>query len=148
MQALTNNAAALQTLYPNLGIVSSTNVFTNIYITNITAYFTNYPLDPVGTPQHLAFATNLTLTVQTWFHHTFNNLVTFTNPTDDVWVPVPLPDIVFYTNLSLLTVQTTTDHQHHDLHVPNQRGGWGILYSANESLRHRHCLPPSDTGQF
>jgi hypothetical protein len=108
MQALTNSAATLQALYPNLGIVSSTNVFTNIYITNITAYFTNYPLDPVGTPQHLAFATNLTLTVQTWFHHTFNNLVTFTNPTDDVWVPLPLPDIVFHTNLSLLTVQTTT----------------------------------------
>ncbi len=105
-QALTNNAAALQTLYPNLNIVATTNIFTNIYVTNVTAYFTNYPLDPVGTPQHLAFVTNLTLTVQTWYHHIFDNVVTFTND-NGVWKVEPLPDIVFHTNLVPITVQTT-----------------------------------------
>jgi hypothetical protein len=105
-QALTNNAAALQNLYPNLNIASTTNIYTNIYLTNITAYFTNYPMEPYGSPAHLVLVTNLTLTVQTWYHHTFNNLTSleFTN---GVWTAVPLPDITFHTNLSLQTVQTT-----------------------------------------
>ena len=106
-QALTNNAAALQTLYPGLIIAATTNIYTNIYLTNITAYFTNYPFDPIGTPPHLAFTTNLTLTVQTWYHHTFNNVVTF-QFINGVWTAVPLPDIVFHTGPAWITVQTTT----------------------------------------
>ena len=106
-QALTNNPAALQALYPNLSIASTTSIFTNIYLTNITAYFTNYPFDPIGTPPHLAFVTNRTLTVQTWFHYTFNNVVTF-QLINGVWTAVPLPDIVFHTGPAWITVQTTT----------------------------------------
>jgi hypothetical protein len=106
-QALTNNAAALQALYPDLSIASTTTIFTNIWITNLTAYFTNFPFDPIGTPQHLAFATNRTLTVQTWFHHTFNNVVEF-QLINNVWTAVPLPDIVNHTGIAAITVQTTT----------------------------------------
>ena len=105
-QALTNNAAALQALYPSLGIVATTNIYTNIYLTNITAYFTNYPYDPVGTLPHLAFTTNLTLSVQTWYHHIFNNVVTF-QFVNGAWTAVPLPDIVFHTGPAWITVQTT-----------------------------------------
>ena len=54
-QSLTNNTAALLALYPGLSIAATTNIYTNIYLTNITAYFTNYPFDPTGTPPHLAF---------------------------------------------------------------------------------------------
>jgi Putative Ig domain len=105
-QALTNNPAALQALYPNLSIASTTSIFTNIYLTNITAYFTNYPFDPIGTPPHLAFVTNRTLTVQTWFHYTFNNVVTF-QLVNGVWTAVPLPDIVSHIGPAWITVQTT-----------------------------------------
>ena len=98
-------------MYPALNIVSTTNIYTNIYVTNLTAYFTNLPFSPVGSPPTLVFATNLTLTVQTWFHHTFNNVVTF-QPTNqfgsNVWTVVPLPDILSNTGPALVTVQTTT----------------------------------------
>jgi hypothetical protein len=106
-QALTNNAAALQALYPGLSIVATTNIFTNIWVTNLTAYFTNGPWDPIGMPPHLAFITNRTLTVQNWFRHTFANLVTF-QFVNGAWVAVPVPDVVVRTGPALYTVQTTT----------------------------------------
>ena len=88
-------------------VATTTNIYTNIYITNITAYFTNYPFDPLGTPPHLEFSTNLTLTVQTYYHRTFKNVFTpvFTN---GAWTFEPLVDISFHTNLSLITVETTS----------------------------------------
>ena len=106
-QALTNSPAALLALYPTLSIASTTNIFTNIYVTNYTAYYTNYPFDPVGTPPHLVIVTNQTLTVQNWYHSTFNNVVTF-RLVNGVWTVVPLPDIIYNTGLSPITVQTTT----------------------------------------
>ena len=106
-QALTNNPAALQALYPNLSITSTTSIFTNIWVTNLTAYYTNFPFDPFGTPPHLAFVTNRTLTVQTWYHYTFNNVVTF-QLVNGVWTAVPLPDIVAHMGPAWITVQTTT----------------------------------------
>jgi hypothetical protein len=106
-QALTNPPAALLALYPNLSIAATTNIYTNIWVTNLTAYFTNYPFDPYGTPPHLAFATNRTLTVQTWYHNIYNNVVTFVR-TNNFWTVVPLPDIVNHTGLAWITVQTTT----------------------------------------
>jgi hypothetical protein len=104
-QALTNNQAALQGLYPDLAIVSVTNTFTNVATTNLTAYFTNYPYDPVGTPPHLAFATNITYSVQTLFHYTFGNLFTFQS-TSNGWKAVLTPDISFATNRAFATIQT------------------------------------------
>jgi hypothetical protein len=105
-QALTNNAAALQALYPGLSIASTTPIFTNIWITNYTPYFTNYYNDPYPTPPHLAYVTNRTLTVQTWYHHTFNNVVTF-QQVNGVWTAVPLPDIGSHVMPTWVTVQTT-----------------------------------------
>ncbi|MGH7973801.1 MAG: hypothetical protein ACREIC_34220, partial [Limisphaerales bacterium] len=75
-QALTNNAPTLAGLYPGLAILSSVPFFTNIFTTNLTPYFTNSPYDPVGTPPRLAFITNVTVNVATYFHHTFGNLFT------------------------------------------------------------------------
>ena len=54
----------------------------------------------------LAFATNRTLTVQTWYHHTFYNVVTF-QLVKGVWTAVPLPDIVSHIGSVLISVQTT-----------------------------------------
>ena len=105
-QALTNNPAALQALYPNLSIASTTSIFTNIWVTNFTAYFTNLPWAPVGSPPVLAFVTNRTLTVQTWYHYTFNNVVTF-QLVNGIWTAVPLPNIVSHIGTVLISVQTT-----------------------------------------
>ena len=106
-QALTNNPAALQALYPGLSIASTTDIFTNIWVTNITAYFTNLPFAPVGSPPQLAFVTNRTLTVQTWYHYTFNNVVTF-QLINGTWTVVPLPDFTTHTGSAWITLQTTT----------------------------------------
>lgn len=74
-QALTNNQAALQALYPNLAILSVTNVFTNLITTNITAYFTNNSLNPAGTLT-LVLATNFTTNVANYYNYTFGNVLT------------------------------------------------------------------------
>jgi hypothetical protein len=105
-QAQTNNAAALNALYPSLGIVSTTNIYTNIWVTNLTAYLTNYPWEPYGTPAHTNYVTNRTLTVQTWYQHIFDNLYTPVR-SNGVWRMVPLPDLRTHTGPYYLTVQTT-----------------------------------------
>ena len=105
-QALTNDAPTLQALYPGLAIAATTNTFVNVLVTNVSAYFTNSPWDPSGTPAHLAFASNLTYSVQTLFHHSFANLVTF-QFRDGHWLAVPVADISTLTNRALVTLQTT-----------------------------------------
>ncbi len=105
-QALTNDAPTLQALYPGLAIAATTNTFVNVLVTNVSAYFTNFPWDLSGTPAHLAFATNLTYSVQTLFHHSFANLVTF-QFRNGHWLAVPVADISTLTNRALVTLQTT-----------------------------------------
>ena len=90
-QSLTNDAAALTALYPNLVIAGTTSIFTNVVTTNVTAYFTNYPWSPVGSPPALVFATSYTTNVATWYHHSFANVVTNS----------------YYTN-GIIKLQTTT----------------------------------------
>ena len=104
-QALTNDAPMLQALYPNLLILSSTNFFTNVVTTNLVAYFTNAPFDPAGTPPHLAFSTTKTVNVQTLYHHTLGNVVTFSNYNGH-WMSVPLPNVYTFTNRAVVTVQS------------------------------------------
>ncbi len=106
-QAYSNNAAALNTLYPNLVILGTTNLFTNIYTTNFTAYFTNYPWDPVGTPAHVAFITNVTASVQTVYQHTFGNLLSI-YPTPGGWAAAPLLTVPPPNGQAYVTIQTTT----------------------------------------
>lgn len=77
-QALTNGAAALNALYPDLIITGSTPIFTNLVTTNAFAYFTNLPWSPAGSPPTLIFATNYTTNVNIWFNHSYANLVTNT----------------------------------------------------------------------
>jgi hypothetical protein len=106
-QALTNNAAALQALYPGLNIVATTNYYTNVWVTNFTPYFYNDPSAPWGTPAQLKFKTTRTLTVQTYYHHTFGNVVTF-QYINGQWTVVPLPDITTHLGGQVVTVQTTS----------------------------------------
>jgi len=141
-QALTNNAAALQALYPNLSIASTTSIYTNIYVTNLTAYFTNFPFDPIGTPQHLVVLATPTLTVQTWYHHTFNNLMTFTNRGSG-WTAVPLSDIISNIVPALITVQTTTvtNRPYDPVGTPPRTNTTPLTYLTNQVGGEYFILP-------
>jgi hypothetical protein len=131
-QALTNNAGALAVLYPSLSIAATTNIYTNIWVTNLTAYLTNYPWEPYGTPPHTVYLTNRTLTVQTWYHHIFNNVLTpqFTN---GAWRLVPLPDIVNHRGLAWITVETTftTNYPSDPYGTPPRTNTTSTTYATN-----------------
>lgn len=112
-QALTNNAAQLQALYPDLVIGSTTPIFTNVVSTNVFFFLTNYPWSPAGTVS-VAFQTNLVTNVVTWFAHTFDNVVTNTYYTNGFIIvletsvgprPFGVPGQV-YTNVTARTVYT------------------------------------------
>jgi hypothetical protein len=75
-QSLTNDAAALQALWPGLVVTGTSNFFVNVVETNTVAYFTNPPYAPVGSPPTLVFATNYTVGVATRYVHTFGNVLT------------------------------------------------------------------------
>jgi len=106
-QAITNDAPTLTTLFPGLVIIASTNYFTNVYNTNLSAYFTNFPFDPFGTPAHIVFQTNVTPNVIQIFQHTFGNLITLSNSPNGV-VPIPLPTLPAPTNSAWVSIQTTS----------------------------------------
>jgi hypothetical protein len=105
-QSLTNDAATIQALYPGLVVSSTSNFFQNVYTTNLTAYFTNYPWDPLGTPAHLVFLTNVTSTVATRFVHSFGNVFLIT-PSGSRWTQQPLSTVPPANGKSWVTVETT-----------------------------------------
>ncbi len=134
-EALTNNAAGLQALHPDLSILATTNIFTNIWVTNLTGYFTNGPLDPYGTPPHLVLVTNRVLTVQTLYRHTFGNLYTVAL-SNGVWVAVPVPDLTTQTGKVWLTIQTTmtTNYPYDPYGTPPRTNTTSYTYRANDVL--------------
>jgi hypothetical protein len=143
-QALTNSAAALGALYPNLLITSSTNTFVNVLVTNVIAYFTNYPWAHAGAPAQIAFATNVTFTIQQQFHHTFGNLLSI-RATTNGFVSNPLVTIPPPTNLAYVTIQTVAI-----TNSPYAPAGVAILetntsyktYLSNQVVGEYYILPP------
>ena len=107
-QALTNDAAPLLALYPNLTILSTSNFFSNVYTTNFTGFFTNFPWDPVGTPAHLVFTTNVTPSVVSLFQHTFGNVIQLVPNGHGGWTAVPLATPPAPTNQAWISIETTT----------------------------------------
>lgn len=107
-QALTNDAATLQTLYPNLTIVASSNFFVNVYITNFSAYFTNFPWAPVGAPAQIAFVTNVQPTIVTHYQHTFGNVLQLVPDGRGGWTTVPLSTAPAPFSRIWESLQTTT----------------------------------------
>ena len=80
-QALTNDAPTLEALYPGL-VTTATVFYASVTVTNVTAYYTNYPWSSGGSPASLAYATTVTSSMATYYQHTFANVVTnsyFTN---------------------------------------------------------------------
>jgi len=74
--ASTNPPATLQALYPGVTVLTSSNYFTVVTVTNVTAYFTNFIGSPAGSPPVLVFATNLSLAPLTIYVDTFANIIT------------------------------------------------------------------------
>ncbi|HYG34948.1 MAG TPA: Ig domain-containing protein [Clostridia bacterium] len=106
-QSLTNSAAALQALYPNLLVTSSSNYFVSVLVTNFTPYFTNFPWDPLGTAPALVYATNITPTILTLYSHTFGNVLRLVN-SGGRWSLVPLGSIPERNGKSYVTIETAT----------------------------------------
>ncbi len=71
--ALTNDAAGLLDLFPNIQILATTPIFTNVVTTNFFSYFTNHPGDPYGTVR-LINASQITTNVETHYSHLFGNV--------------------------------------------------------------------------
>ena len=104
--SLTNDAVTLATLFPGLIITSTSNSFLQVPLTNFSAYFTNFPWDPVGTFPHLVFTTiTNNFNFQTIFHHTFANIGVL-QPTANGFTVVQPGNIFQFTNHSILTLQT------------------------------------------
>ena len=104
--ALTNNAATLQTLVPNLSIINSSNYFVNVLVTNVTAFFTNQPWTPVGSSA-LVFQTNVVPTIQTRFIHTFANLLLLRQTANGPTL-VPITQLPAPNGQSFVTIETDT----------------------------------------
>lgn len=114
-QALTNDPVTLAGLYPGLLIIQSSNFFSNVITTNITAYFTNFNNTPPGSAPQPVLVTNLTTNVGTFFVHTFGNLVTnhfytngfITTTTTNIGPPVgAYPGAPLQTNVTSKTIFT------------------------------------------
>jgi hypothetical protein len=90
--ALTNPPGVLQTLYPNLVILSASNFLANVWVTNVIAVFTSSPYDPIGVSNRVVFVTTPTLVAQSQWFYTFGNLfqVVYTN---GAWSAIPTEDI-------------------------------------------------------
>ena len=73
--SITNNAAALQALFPGLVVSGTTTIFTNVVTTNTIFFFKLNPFAPSGSAV-LTSLTTLTTNIQTQFRHTFANVVT------------------------------------------------------------------------
>lgn len=103
--ALTNDAAALSALFPNLQIAQSLPFFTNVVTTNFFTYLTNYPQDPYGTTRSITVGV-VSTNIQTWYSHQFLNV--FVTPTVQLVSNLTATPITGHlTTSNLVTVLTT-----------------------------------------
>jgi hypothetical protein len=74
--SLTNPPAAVQAAFPNVVIDTVSNFFIVVSNPIVSAYFTNFPGSPLGSPPTLVVKTNgFTLSLQQEFSYSFGNLV-------------------------------------------------------------------------
>jgi hypothetical protein len=142
-QAISNTAPALQAIYPNLVISSTTGGYTNVWVTNITTYYTNYPLDPVGVFPALIFVTNRTLTAIPRYQHTFENLVGIRyDNTARSWVTYPITDLSTFTNRTVLTLQNITVGLSTSPYMP------AGFYFVNTNITSRNFVTNTYAGEY
>ena len=115
-QSLTNDDATLLGLYPGLAIVPGSTIpsFINAVTTNVTAYYTNVPWGPVGSPPVLQYATNYDTNVMFVYTRQLANVITNTFSTvglvtvidTNIYFPSSGPAGYFTTNTTTTTMLT------------------------------------------
>ena len=138
-QSLTNDAATLSTLFPGLIISGTTNTFGVVRTTNSTAIFTNFPWDPAGTFPHVVFRTNVTLTSQRFFNHSFANLLVLQTGANGLSLR-PASSTLPFTNHTILTLQNTT--------VNFQVPPWSTFPVLTTNITTRSLVNDQITGEF
>jgi len=106
-QALTNAPGALLALYPDLQIISSTPIFTNVVTTNTIFYFVNRPQDPAGTAAALVTATVVTTNVAIYWNHEFLNV--FITPGYQIVSNTQIPFVPGHTSTNGQIIVWTTN---------------------------------------
>lgn len=104
-QALTNAPGVLAGLYPGITILSSSNWFETVWITNQVSYYTNTPWTPAYAATNLVTIPVATLEVRQYWDHIFDNLrlVVYTN---GAWAAIPINSLSGLKGYGFLTVQT------------------------------------------
>jgi len=74
--SMTNDPVTLAAMFPGLSVVGLATNYSLGWITNYTAYYTNYIGSPYGTPPQLVYATSVTPTLVTTYVNAFLNVVT------------------------------------------------------------------------
>lgn len=80
--AKTNDPTLVPIAFPGVQVNLLSNSFTNILVTNIISYFTNYIGSPAGSPPVLVTLSNIVHQPMEYFYDTFPNIITnsyFTN---------------------------------------------------------------------
>ena len=107
--ASTNTLAALQALFPNVTVASSTFNFSAVCTPNVIAYFTNYNAAPYGSAQISVVVTNGTICVpQTNFFDVFANVITNGNLAGNPNIINPGGYALNYSPSTAATMVTTT----------------------------------------
>lgn len=107
--ASTNAPAALQALFPNVVVTSSTFTFSAVCTPNVIAYFTNQVGAPFGSPPVSVIVTNGTICVpQTNFFDVFANVITNGNLAGNPNIINPGGYTLNYSPNTAATVVTTT----------------------------------------
>jgi len=135
-QSLTNDDAGFQALYPGVVIVPQSTIptFTNVVTTNITAYYTNAPNAPAGTPPQLKYTTNYDVNVALVYSRQFANVVT-NGYSPMTWVTVIDTNVVFppnapagwFTTNSSTPVSMWTNGVSGDFYISTNTCGMQIL---------------------
>lgn len=105
-QAVTNSAAAMQALYPGLGVSWSSNFWRTVWVTNLVPYFTNNPYAPVSTNAvQVGFREERSLAIENLFEHRFDNIFAVVR-TNGGWFTTPVTNVMAFTNFAISTLQT------------------------------------------
>ncbi len=92
----TNTPAQVQAQFPGITITGTNSYLTNLIVTNISSYFTNYPYG-LDEPLQQVITTNFTTNVVQVYNYSVGNIVTNSSGfgrlvTDRVYEIVPAPD--------------------------------------------------------
>jgi hypothetical protein len=152
-QALTNPPAALQALYPNLIITSTSNYFTLVTNITTTAFFTNSPYAPVGTPPQIGFFSTTNVTIGSNFVYSFGNVFTVSNSSHGLTavplltIPPPNGTLVAFSQTIAITNAGGSPYAPFGTAVPVLKISSPRVFATNAVVGDFFILPPTDCGE-